>query len=774
MKKTKITIMAIIAILFFCLFMSGCADSDGDNDKKINNIPEPGNTVKVQGNLLILQAYGNAGGNSPAGVSHSFVELYNISDEAIDLSGISLYFANGKSGADITEDEAWQSIALTGTIPAKGSFLILGKKHDDVTSTRYKIADNYGDINDDSLSLNRRGFKVAIISDSAALTVQNPFDPPVSGYIDMVGAVNDTTKDDHIFGYEGAPARCSASEAVRRQDLTDMDNNSTDFIAARYALTGDGAFTKEMLDARRPRNSKEGAWEPFAAPAEPPELPEPPDTTGVDYLKLKINEVSGVGADAAKFYELINTGTQDIPLYDCKIYYSANGNKGGTIPTEKGDVTWTGLSTHTALAGQLFSLIGRDNPAGTNPGSFTRGLTAERILIITLEDPEGNVIDTCVRSRDTGYYEINDKSFSRIPDGTGDFYFTTPTPAETNNASTAELKKLPKDPPIISNLGREPSSVTPTDTVTVSATVTKDKSETTISTVVLQWTLNGTAQTDKTMTAESGNVYSADIEAKAVGSVVTYKVSATNNLGETTVTATEGYTVVSTSEPPPPPLLILQVGAATDGDLSHSFVELYNTGTEAVSLTGYSLQYAAGFSTNNGNGSGPGGNTTTDGPWSKIDLSGTIQPGHSFLILGNKGTAANPALSITDSYGDMNESFVINNRCFKVALISNTTLLTVQNPFNTDGLGAKVTGYIDMVGALNTSGTDYIQGYEGTRITNLNKNTGQRRKSLIDTDDNGANFERAVYSGATSEQKELRRPKNQAYGAWNPITGTKE
>jgi len=427
----KITIMAVIAILSGALLITGCPDDGKDSGA--------GNTDKVQGNLLILQAYGNAGSaDSPAGVSHSFVELYNISNNAIDLNGISLYFANGIRGNDVTEDEAWKSIALTGTIPAKGSFLILGAKHDKLGSTRYKIEDNYGDINDSSLSLSRRGFKAALISGSAELTEQDPFTSnngkPVSGYIDMVGALNAPTANprDNIFGFEKAPARCSASEAVRRKDLIDYDNNSTDFIAARYASTGDGAFTDEILQLRKPRNAKAGKWDPFKEPAVPP------DPATVDYTKLKLNEVSGVGGDSEKFYELKNTGTEDISLYNCKIYYNANGSTGGTLPSGKGNLTWTGLTTQTIEAGKLFSLIGRNTP-----GSFTTGLTAQRILIITLEDPKGNEIDRCVRAQDTGVYEITDKSFSRIPDGTGDFYFTTPTPDTTNGASSAGLTKVP-------------------------------------------------------------------------------------------------------------------------------------------------------------------------------------------------------------------------------------------------------------------------------------------------------------------------------------------
>ena len=168
-----------------------------------------------------------------------------------------------------------------------------------------------------------------------------------------------------------------------------------------------------------------------------------PPATLADYSKLKINEVSGVGNDADKFYELINLGNTDINLNGCKLYYNANSSTGGTLPTGDGSLTWTGLSTQIAKAGELFSLIGRDNPAGTSPGSFTTGLTAARILIITLKDPNGNVIDQCIRAQDTGDYVITDKSFSRIPDGTGVFYFTEPTPDVSNGTSTEGLIEVP-------------------------------------------------------------------------------------------------------------------------------------------------------------------------------------------------------------------------------------------------------------------------------------------------------------------------------------------
>ena len=221
-------------------------------------------------------------------------------------------------------------------------------------------------------------------------------------------------------------------------------------------------------------------------------------------------------------------------------------------------------------------------------------------------------------------------------------------------------------------------------------------------------------------------------------------------------------------------LLILQIGASADDDnnISHSFVELYNAGSNDVNLNGYSLQYAAGTKVAE--------NAVEDSVYKKIDLSGTIKAGRSFLILGKKrSTNANPALKIDDNYGDINDpQFILSNRAVKVVLMSNTTLLTAQNPFNINGGGAKANGYVDMIGVINDS-TDKIFGYEGTtnyiaNVYRISKQVGLRRKSLIDTDNNSNDFEIVTYSGVTAEVKEIKRPKNHGYGEWNPIPEPEE
>jgi len=173
------------------------------------------------------------------------------------------------------------------------------------------------------------------------------------------------------------------------------------------------------------------------------------DFSKIDYSKLKFNEISGAGNDDEKFYELINIGEVEIPLEGCKIYYNANSSTGGEFPPNGNQgLTWTGNETHVIQPGGLLLLLGRYHATNNPDGAFTTGLTSQRMLTVTLEDPFENEIDKCRRAEDTGIYEIAERSFSRIPDGTGPFYFTTPTPDQLNGDDATGLLLVPQEPVI--------------------------------------------------------------------------------------------------------------------------------------------------------------------------------------------------------------------------------------------------------------------------------------------------------------------------------------
>lgn len=259
MKKLKFLAFALAASAL--VFSTSC---NGDDDPPRPQ-PDP-----LAGQLLVFQAWGSGPGGGAA-ANRSFVELYNTTNNAINLQGITLYWANGVRGAEVTADEPWNAIALTGTIPANGSFLVLGPIAG--TGGALQIEEAYGDMFVEAMQLSNRSFKVALIRRTGELTYQNPFNidgngTKIAGYIDMVGSANSidhATNPDNIFGFETVPTRNSGSEAVRRGSLVDTDNNYNDFVAARFPDMPAGE-----LEARRPRNSAAGSWDPFAEAIEPP------------------------------------------------------------------------------------------------------------------------------------------------------------------------------------------------------------------------------------------------------------------------------------------------------------------------------------------------------------------------------------------------------------------------------------------------------------------------------------------------------------------------
>ncbi len=150
-------------------------------------------------------------------------------------------------------------------------------------------------------------------------------------------------------------------------------------------------------------------------------------------------------------------------------------------------------------------------------------------------------------------------------------------------------------------------------------------------------------------------------------------------------------------------------GGNTGATYTHDFVELYNRGTTAVSLTGWTVQYASA-----------GGSS-----WAKTSLTGVIQPGKYYLVQEAQGAGGTTALPTPDATG----ALAMSGTNGKVALVNSTTLLS----------GACPTGgsIIDFVGFGSAT------CYEGSAATPaLSNTTAALRKSdgAQDTDQNGNDF----------------------------------
>lgn len=143
--------------------------------------------------------------------------------------------------------------------------------------------------------------------------------------------------------------------------------------------------------------------------------------------------------------------------------------------------------------------------------------------------------------------------------------------------------------------------------------------------------------------------------------------------------------------------------------LKNDFIELYNRGAAPVDITGWTVQYGS-------SGGSTWSNSTT--------LSGTIQPGHYYLIQEAAGSGGTTNLPTPDAIG----SIAMSATSGKVALVNNTTALSGSCPTDI--------GIVDFVGygSANCSETSPAPALNNVTAA-LRKSDGEQ-----DTDNNSVDF----------------------------------
>ena len=158
-------------------------------------------------------------------------------------------------------------------------------------------------------------------------------------------------------------------------------------------------------------------------------------------------------------------------------------------------------------------------------------------------------------------------------------------------------------------------------------------------------------------------------------------------------------------------------GGNQNATYTNDYIELFNSGTVARNLNGWSVQYV------------PATAPTTGLTWFTIPLPNfTLQPGQYFLIKCAAGTTTSVALPQEDA---VDTTITLSSTTGKVILVSNTTPETSVNP-----TGSQI---IDKVGYGTTP-----NGYEGSGPTGtlLSNTTAAFRKlnGCTDTDSNPNDF----------------------------------
>ena len=165
-----------------------------------------------------------------------------------------------------------------------------------------------------------------------------------------------------------------------------------------------------------------------------------------------------------------------------------------------------------------------------------------------------------------------------------------------------------------------------------------------------------------------------------------------------------------------PDIVISQVyggGGNSGATLTNDFIELFNRGTVAVDITGWSVQYAS----------------ASGSTWQVTSLSGAVQPGQYYLVQEAAGSGGSTSLPTPDATG----SIAMSATNGKVVVANSSTALSGSAP--TDASIVDVVGY----GSANF--------FEGSAAApGLSNTTADFRgaNGCTDTDDNASDFTSGV------------------------------
>jgi predicted extracellular nuclease len=271
--------------------------------------------------VVINEVYGG-GGNSGAPFNRDFVELFNQSGTAVDVSGWSVQYASAAG-------TSWQVTKLTGSIPAHSTYLVAEAAGQTTTAPPLPTPQVDG-----SIAISATAGKIALVTNQTALSCASACHAAqdVRDYVGFGSAAND---------FETAPTgTLSNTTSASRTDGVDTDNNSTDFTV------GDPT----------PDNASTG-------PVEPP-------------VSAKIHDIQG----AAHTSPLVGKKVQDVTGVVTAVspngFWIQDPQPDSDPATSEGILVFTG-SKPTVVAGNAVTVAGKVTEY--RPGGDANNLTTTEI-----------------------------------------------------------------------------------------------------------------------------------------------------------------------------------------------------------------------------------------------------------------------------------------------------------------------------------------------------------------------------------------------------------
>ena len=198
----------------------------------------PGGTA-----LVITEVYGG-GGNGGAAYRSDFIELYNPTNSAISLTGMSLQY---RSEAGATVVGSSNKTDLTGSVPAHGYFLVKEADGAGTTLPALPDPDQVG-----TIALGGTGGQVFLSSETALLNPGSGNMIGVPGVVDMVGWGAATGGTYSFEGTAKAAGTANATSTSRNASNADTDSSSADFTTGTPTPTNSGPVAPTPLEATAP------------------------------------------------------------------------------------------------------------------------------------------------------------------------------------------------------------------------------------------------------------------------------------------------------------------------------------------------------------------------------------------------------------------------------------------------------------------------------------------------------------------------------------------
>ena len=292
--------------------------------------------------LIINQVYGG-GANDSTPVSHSFIELYNPTDNAISLEGYSIgYLSNGKSN---TPQEV--KLALSGSVPSHTSYLIRCEQQDTSTPDLIKFTVSKFD-QEWTQTIDNKRYQITLYKGNKVEDAVSVNEGNVEGSALLDGTI-------------------SKQKAIRRIGFADTNNNTADFEVVSYKDDATAATEKY------PRSLADGAWGSGETPTPDPlpdidPKPEPkPDPKPTPSETIQAPQIVSVKSIAKKKMTAVQITVEAVQGATGYQIYRKKGSKvtmigqtSGTVFLDQNPVSGTSSYYAKAIKG---SLTGKEGSA---------------------------------------------------------------------------------------------------------------------------------------------------------------------------------------------------------------------------------------------------------------------------------------------------------------------------------------------------------------------------------------------------------------------------